>query len=671
MGKINNSARGGDDLMENYFYLMPLFPLLGWLFLIAFGKRLPEPVPGYLATLTVVVSFFLAIFGFIAMRGATEQANRIAQPLWDFLPYIGGGGRNLALGFELNPLSSLMTLIITGVGALIHLFAIGYMHGDQGFSRFFAYLNFFVGMMLVLVLGDSLPVLFIGWEGVGVASFLLIGFWYTDFNNSNAARKAFVVNRIGDAFFMLGMFLLFKTFGTLNIHDILSTFSSVTVPLAGQVSTARVAAGTPALELACVFLMLGAAGKSAQLPLSTWLPDAMAGPTPVSALIHAATMVTAGVYLIARLSELFSNAPGASSWVAWIGAMTAVYGALSALAQTDIKKILAYSTISQLGYMFIAVGSGAYWAGIFHVLTHAFFKALLFLSAGSVIHAVDNEQDVRKMGGLAKKMPITHAVSLIGTLAIAGIPFLSGFFSKDAILESAFRSPFAGGEAGGYLLWGTGILVAGLTAGYMWRWYLLVFQGEYRGDAHPHESNSLMTTPLVVLAIFSVLAGYIGLPGVLGKNANLLEPFLEKISPNASGFTTISPLLEWGLIAVSVIAAVTGILTAQYFYRKNGARDVAEMPTALGEASRNALYLDKGYELALASPAKFLSQGLEAADDSGLRAGFQMLGEQVGEAGSSLSVWQSGYVRMYGIGVLIGTAALLGYLIVQLLRGAL
>jgi NADH-quinone oxidoreductase subunit L len=658
--------------MENYFYLMPLFPLLGWLFLIAFGKRLPEPVPGYLATIAVMISFFLAIFGFIAMRAATEEKNFIPQVLWDFLPYIGGGGNNLKLGFELNPLSSLMTLIITGVGALIHLFSIGYMHGDKGFSRFFAYLNFFVGMMLILVLGDSLPVLFIGWEGVGVASFLLIGFWYTDFNNSNAARKAFVVNRIGDAFLMLGMFLLFQTFGTLNIHDILEPLSKVVnVPLVGTVSAAPISYGSASLELACVFLLLGAAGKSAQLPLSTWLPDAMAGPTPVSALIHAATMVTAGVYLVARFSGLFSNAPVASSWVAWIGAMTAVYGALSALAQTDIKKILAYSTISQLGYMFIAVGSGAYWAGIFHVLTHAFFKALLFLSSGSVIHAVDGEQDVRKMGGLAKKMPLTHVVSLIGTLAIAGVPLLSGFFSKDAILESAFRSPFAGGEVGGYLLWGTGVLVAALTAGYMWRWYMLVFQGAYRGDAHPHESPSTMTTPLVVLAAFSILAGYIGLPHVLGKNANLLEPFLEKISPNAANFLEISPLLEWGLILVSILASLAGIATAHYFYTRKGARDVAEMPTSLGEASRNALYLDRGYDLTLANPARFLSQGLEAMDEGGLRTGINLAGEQVAEAGSSLSVWQSGYVRSYGIGIFLGTAALLAYLIVQLLRGAL
>jgi NADH-quinone oxidoreductase subunit L len=657
--------------MENYFYLMPLFPLLGWLFLIAFGKRLPEPVPGYVATLTVVVSFVLAIFGFMAMRGATEEANRITQPLWDFLPYIGGGGNNLKLGFELNPLSSLMTLIITGVGALIHLFAIGYMHGDPGFSRFFAYLNFFVGMMLILVLGDSLPVLFIGWEGVGVASFLLIGFWYTDFANSNAARKAFVVNRIGDAFLMLGMFLLFKTYGTLNIHDILATFSSVDVNLVGQVSTAPVSFGSPALELACLFLLLGAAGKSAQLPLSTWLPDAMAGPTPVSALIHAATMVTAGVYLVARLAEVFANAPVASSWVAWIGAMTAVYGALSALAQTDIKKILAYSTVSQLGYMFIAVGSGAYWAGIFHVLTHAFFKALLFLSSGSVIHAVGGEQDVRKMGGLRKIMPITHAVSLIGTLAIAGVPFLSGFFSKDAILEKAFSSPFAGGEVGGFLLWGTGILVAALTAGYMWRWYVLVFQGSYRGDAHPHESPSTMTAPLIVLAIFSVLAGYIGMPHVWGERLNVIEPFLETVSRSAEGFTKLSPALEWGLLLVSVLAAGVGIAATQYFYTRKGAMDVAEFPNSLGEASRNALYLDKGYDLLVSSPAKALSQGLEYGDDNGLRAGINIAGEQVAEAGSSLGVWQSGFVRSYGIGILIGTAALLGYLIVQLLRGAL
>jgi NADH-quinone oxidoreductase subunit L len=649
--------------VENIFYLMILPPLIGWLVLIGFGKKLPEPMPGYIASGMVLVSFVMAVLGFFGTLGLAEGKQWHAK-LWEFLPFIGGEGKSLYLGFALDQLSSLMTLIITGIGFLIHVFAIGYMHGDEGFSRFFAYLNFFIAFMLVLVLGDSLPILFIGWEGVGVASFLLIGFWYKDFNNSNAARKAFVVNRVGDAFLMLGMFLLFKEFGTLNLHELKESFSSITVPLVGEVSTNRVAPGAPGLELACLFLLLGAAGKSAQLPLSTWLPDAMAGPTPVSALIHAATMVTAGVYLVARASELFANAPLASSWVAWVGAATAVYGAISAMAQTDIKKILAYSTVSQLGFMFVAVGCGAYWAGIFHVLTHAFFKALLFLSSGSVIHALEGEQDVRKMGGLKSKLPTTHLVSLIGTLAIMGVPLLAGFFSKDAILESALKNPFLD-QAASIFLFATMVIVATMTAAYMWRWYALVFMGEYRGHAHPHESGAVMTLPLMVLAVFSVIGGYIGLPHFLGKNVNLIEPFLEKVSHNAKNMVKLEGFVEFVPVICSIIAVIVGYLVANYFMRRDGAKVVAEVPNSFGNASRNALFLDKVYDWVIGNPAKIAATFLGLVDKGGVQGGAQWLGEQVGEAGSSLSIWQAGFARGYGIAVLIGTVALLGFLILR------
>ena len=639
-------------------------PLLGWLLLIAFGKQLGEPNSGYVASGTILVSFIVALLGFFGTANLDEGKQWTAK-LWEFLPFIGGEGKSLHLGFALDQLSSLMTLIITGVGFLIHLFAIGYMHGDKGFSRFFAYLNFFIAFMLILVLADSLPVLFIGWEGVGVASFLLIGFWYTDFNNSNAARKAFIVNRVGDAFLMLGMFLIFKEFGTLNFHELRESFGSVNVPLVGQVSKNAVAFGAPGLELACVFLLLGAAGKSAQLPLSTWLPDAMAGPTPVSALIHAATMVTAGVYLVARNSELFAHAPVASGWVAWVGAATAAYGAVCAIAQTDIKKILAYSTVSQLGFMFVAVGCGAYWVGIFHVLTHAFFKALLFLSSGSVIHALNGEQDVRKMGGMQKVLPTTHLVSLIGTLAIMGVPLLAGFFSKDAILESILKSPFLGGEAGTVLLFAVMVIVATMTAAYMWRWYALVFMGQYRGREHPHESGAIMTAPLLVLAGLSVFGGYIGLPHFLGKNVNLIEPFLEKAAPNAKNMIKLEGITEFLPVIFSILAVVAGYFIANYFYRKDGAMTVANVPNAFGTASRNALFVDKAYDWVLGNPSKVAAQFLGIVDKNGVQGGAQLLGEQVGEAGGSLSVWQAGFARGYGVAILIGTVALIGFLILR------
>jgi NADH-quinone oxidoreductase subunit L len=637
-------------LHDNLFALMPVFPLLGWIINIAFGKRLREPLPGVIASVLVLASFVIAVIAFFQVRGLETAIHDTVR--WDFLPGIGNGGRNLQFGFAIDRLSSLMTLIITGVGFLIHVFAIGYMHGDKGFSRFFAYLNFFVGMMLILVLGDSLPVLFVGWEGVGVASYLLIGFWYTDFKNDDAARKAFIVNRVGDAFFMLGMFLLFKQFGTLEIFGIQDAIKAQNLQF-----------GNPTLELAALFLLLGAAGKSAQLPLSTWLPDAMAGPTPVSALIHAATMVTGGVYLISRMHFVYDLAPNASAVVAWVGALTALYGALSAVAQTDIKKILAYSTISQLGYMFLAVGAGAYWAGIFHVMTHAFFKALLFLASGSVIHALEGEQDVRKMGGLRKFLPITSAVSFVGVLAIAGIIPFAGFWSKDAILEKAFTTPFGGGELGGYVLWFIGIAVAFLTAFYMWRWYALVFLGEYRGKAHPHESPTVMTTPLWVLAALSTVGGLVGLPHFTGWN--ILEPFLEKVAPTAEGFTKLALTGELALIGVALLVAVGGMYLADQWLRDSGPKEVGNVPGGFGEASRNALYLDRVYDAALSAPARATSLGLEAVDTQGLDRGVRGTADLIAESGASLRLWESGYVRSYAVAVLIGTAILVAYLVIR------
>ena len=477
--------------------LAPVLALAGALINGLFGRSLKEPLPGILATLAAAGAFVLSLTSFVALQGREDA--RVALELW---PYLKAGDFELSLGVLVDPLSVLMMLIITGVGTLIHLYSVGYMHGDDGYARYFSFLNLFVAAMSVLVLADSFVAMFVGWEGVGVCSFLLIGFWYRTKANADAARKAFIVNRIGDVGFLLAMFLMAGTFGTLTIAEV-------------NASAVGMAFGSGTLALIGILLLVAATGKSAQLPLQVWLPDAMAGPTPVSALIHAATMVTAGVYLIARAAPLFSMTPFASAVVAWVGALTALVAAFAALGQTDVKKILAYSTISQLGYMFVAVGVGAYWVGIFHVFTHAFFKALLFLGAGSVIHAMGGEQDIRKMGGLGAKMKLTGTTSLIATLAIAGVPFLSGFFSKDAILASAFTSLHVEGYCA-YGLYGVLLLTAVMTAFYMFRWYYGIFGGRPRMDAKTaekvHESPATLTLPLAVLAVFAVAAGYLGLP---------------------------------------------------------------------------------------------------------------------------------------------------------------
>ena len=491
----------------------PFIVLFGAVINGFFGKRLKEPLPGIIASSLVAICFILSIISFLELLSLEEKSLNV--PLWQFLQ---AGEFNLAIGFTIDTLSIIMMLVITGVGLLIHIYSIGYMHRDKGYSRYFALLNLFIAAMLILVMADSYPLMFIGWEGVGVCSYLLIGFWYSHKLNADAARKAFIVNRIGDIGFLLAMFLIFKVFSTLNIGDVNSAASNFEM-------------GTVAISIICILFMLAAAGKSAQLPLHTWLPDAMAGPTPVSALIHAATMVTAGVYLIARSGALFALSPLGSAVVAWLGALTALIAAFSALSQKDIKKILAYSTISQLGYMFAAVGVGAYWVGIFHVFTHAFFKALLFLASGSVIHALDGEQNIEKMGGLKKYLPITSIMALIATLAIAGVPLLAGFFSKDAILSHAFNSTLLDGY-GNYAIYFILLMTAGLTAFYMFRWYHCVFLGKERFEVKVHALPLVMIIPLVILGFGSVFAGYLGLPEFL--NANWFGGWLEHSTKTAA-----------------------------------------------------------------------------------------------------------------------------------------
>ncbi|RPI65953.1 MAG: NADH-quinone oxidoreductase subunit L, partial [Ignavibacteriae bacterium] len=513
------------------------------------------------------------------------------------------GSFSVDIAYQIDQLSLLFSLIITGVGFLIHVYSIGYMHGDKGFPRFFAYLNLFVFMMLNLVLASNFLLTFLGWEGVGLASYLLIGFWYDrKFDGSfitwtgDAAKKAFIVNRIGDFGVLIAMFMLFNLFGTLDYNTINANAAAVLVP------------GGTAVTIITLALFLGCTGKSAQIPLGVWLPDAMAGPTPVSALIHAATMVTSGIFLIARTNILFAMSPTTMAVVTGIGITTALIAGTIGLVQNDIKKVLAYSTVSQLGFMFTALGVGAFTAGVFHVMTHAFFKALLFLGSGSVIHGMHEEQDIQKMGGLKKYMPVTYKTWMVGTMAISGIPLFSGFFSKDEILWFAFLN-------GSPILWGVGALAAFTTAFYMWRLTALTFHGTERFDhhhVHPHESPKTMTIPLIVLAVLSALGGFLGIPHVLGSIGglhlpNLIEGWLEPVFakgvamlPQHTGDHTS---LEFMLMGGSIVLAVAGIMLARSIYSST------EKPAALAQRFAapykllwNKWYVDEIYDLAIVGP---------------------------------------------------------------------
>jgi len=522
-----------------------------------------------------------------------------------YFSWISAGSLSVDFALWLDPLSALMLMIVTGIGSLIHLYSVGYMHDDASFARFFSHLNLFLFSMLLLVLGQSLLILFVGWEGVGLCSYLLIGFWYSDAEKALAGQKAFVVNRVGDFGFLVAMFLLvFLLGGSLDIPGLHEAAEDASSPLRTQ--EGMVTAIT-------LLLFLGVTGKSAQIPLYVWLPDAMAGPTPVSALIHAATMVTAGVYLIARLNFLFALAPVTMAVVATVGGLTALFAATIGLVQNDIKKVLAYSTVSQLGYMVLGVGVGAFGAGVFHLMTHAFFKACLFLGAGSVIHALHGEQDIRRMGGLARKMPVTHWTFLLATLAIAGVPGLSGFFSKDEILFEALTMRHASGAVPGWLnvLWfGLGLSAALMTAFYMFRLYFLTFRGECRDPhAHPHESPWTMALPLVVLAAGSVLAGYLGLPGGHG---NFLHGFLGPVfeGGEASFRSEGSHALEFGLMGVSTLVALGGIALAAWWYVGRGREMPGRLAAAVPSLYRAMLdkwYVDEAYDRLVVGPLRTLS----------------------------------------------------------------
>jgi NADH-quinone oxidoreductase subunit L len=595
------------------------FPLIGFLLnglvvpALSGGIEKTKPeISGALASLAILCSFVLAI--------VAAASNFEGETLfWDGYEWISIGSLVINFSLRIDPLSSLLTLLITGIGFLIHLYSVGYMHHEKGSSRYFSYLNLFCFSMLLLVMGTNLPVLFFGWEGVGLCSYLLIGYWFTDEQKASAGKKAFIVNRIGDLGFLLGMFLTFKVFGTLDFQGLeaLAGLDAMATNALGLSAMSSEASNLPTeyIPFICLFLFIGATGKSAQIPLFVWLPDAMAGPTPVSALIHAATMVTAGIYLIARLFFLFDAAPDILWIVAHIGALTALLAASIALVQNDIKKVLAYSTVSQLGYMFLAAGVGAYQTAVFHLMTHAFFKALLFLGAGSVIHACQEEQDMRKMGGLKESMPVTFWTMLVGVLAIAGIPFFSGFFSKDEILYSTLALP--GGAAHLYLI---GLLTAFLTALYMARLLTMTFLGKNRSPvevrASLHESPMTMTIPLVVLSVFAAISGFLGIPHVVeGIGLHIPHALSEWLGPVVSQekfpLTGIHlPLPEWLTIIVSVAIAVGGgYLGYRLFENSEAGED--KLKSALGPAHQlfqQKYYIDEIYQALIVNPLRRLGE---------------------------------------------------------------
>jgi NADH-quinone oxidoreductase subunit L len=723
----------------DYIWLIPLFPLFGAALMLLFGRKLdPQPpsevaiVPGLehthdeqdhhhghthehahqhatghehghghgalrllvslLCPATVLLSFIFSAGAVMELSRTPERMHQVIQFTWlAGLPFHMADGRLATFtaewGFLLDPLSSVMILVVTGIGFLIHVYSVGYMAHDNGYYRFFGYLNLFVFFMLMLVLANNYALMFVGWEGVGLCSYLLIGFYIHKKSAADAGKKAFVVNRVGDAGFILGMLLMFSVLGTVKFVDVNQILRS------GQFHAETVGFGV--LSAMALLLFIGATGKSAQVPLYVWLPDAMEGPTPVSALIHAATMVTAGVYMVARSSALFQLTPQTSTIVASVGAFTAIFAATIALVQNDIKRVLAYSTVSQLGYMFLALGVGAYWVAVFHLFTHAFFKALLFLGSGSVIHALGGEQDMRHMGALKDKIPITHWTMFIASLAIAGIPGFAGFFSKDEILWQSYSSP-----QGSNLLYGVGLATAGLTAFYMWRLMNMTFYGKSRVkpevEAHIHESPASMTVPLSLLAVGSVLAGWIGTPKLWGMSGwfrgleQWLEPSFASAAVEATQEGAHDASVEWILMTVSVAVALIGISIARYFYHHR-----PEIPdkfesrfSPLYGLLQNKWYVDELYDFIFVNGfAKGGGTVLGAFDRNVIDGGVNGAG-WLTRFSSTVSIWwdtwivdgavrltslivkissypvrvvQTGRVQAYALFVVVGALAFFGY----------
>jgi len=647
--------------MLQLFWLIPLLPLFGFLLNGLGLKWMPRKAAGWLACGAVGAAFAIGVGALIELIGLPLADRSITHVLF---PWIMAGDFHVNVAFMWDPLSAVMTLIVTGVGFLIHVYSLGYMAHDEGFKRYFAYLNLFTFAMLVLVLADNFLLLFVGWEGVGLCSYLLIGFWYTKKSAADAGKKAFIVNRIGDFGVLVAMMLTFWTLGTLTFPEVFHRAQTLLSP------------GTAIPTAIALLFFLGATGKSAQIPLYVWLPDAMEGPTPVSALIHAATMVTAGVYLFVRASGMFVLAPDALAIVAVVGAVTAIFAATIGLVQTDIKRVLAYSTVSQLGYMFLAVGAGAFVAAIFHLLTHAFFKALLFLGSGSVIEACHHEQDIRKMGGLGAKLPITKTTFIIGSLALAGVPIFAGFFSKDEILYSVFTSQLGGL---GKVLWILGAAAALLTAFYITRLVALTFYGKPRDKHiydHAHESPKVMTVPLVILAVLSTVGGFLGLP--LAEKANVMHNWLgpwvgghgAEAPSGAEGAvlhaTSHSAGLEVALMAISVALAIIGIWAAWRLYIKDLPR-VQELSRKFAGAYRvlwNKYYVDEIYNALFVRPIVDGSRVLWRAFDVGvIDWAVNGTGRVLRGTASYLRPIQNGLAGSYAAAILLGAILIMGYVL--------
>ncbi|AMR31158.1 NADH-quinone oxidoreductase subunit L [Mucilaginibacter sp. PAMC 26640] len=636
--------------MDKYIWLIPILPLAGFVINGLGRNSLSKTIIGAIGSLMVLIAFGISVTAFFQIKSTGVPIN---VTIFD---WISVGDLKIPFAFLIDQLSAIMLLIITGVGFLIHLYSIGYMHDDAGFGKFFAYLNLFVFFMLLLVMGSNYVIMFIGWEGVGLCSYLLIGFWYTNGSYADAAKKAFIMNRIGDLGFLLGIFLISKFFGSIEYTNVFHRAASLPGEIGGTMFT-----------VITLLLFVGAVGKSAQLPLFTWLPDAMAGPTPVSALIHAATMVTAGIYMIARSNILFSMAPDTMEVIAIIGLATACFAALIALTQTDIKKVLAYSTVSQLGYMFLGLGVGAYTGSFFHVLTHAFFKALLFLGAGSVIHAMGGEQDMRKMGGLKGKIKITFITMLVGTIAIAGIPPFSGFFSKDEILAAAF--------AHSTTFYVIGVITAMLTSFYMFRMMYLTFWGKFRGthdqEHHLHESPPSMTIPLIVLAILSAIGGIIGVPAVMGGHHELgafLAPVFEG-SAKILGEHELSHNTEIILMVISVVLALVAMVYAYIKYVKNVSLPVSdeEERPALANLSYHKFYVDELYDTIIRKPLDAISVFFyKVVELSGIDGFVNGLGKGTLETSKGLRLLQTGNVGFYIFMMVIGIIAILVYSLIKI-----
>ena len=622
--------------------LIPALPLAASFLNLVLRGRIGRRATSWLACGAVGAAFLLSVRAVMKLASLPEESRRIVETVYTWI-HVGDFSVNVS--YLLDPLSAVMILVVTGVGFLIHVYSTGYMAHDGSYRRFFLYLNLFMYAMLTLVLADNFLEMFLGWEGVGLCSYLLIGFWYEKPSAAAAGKKAFIVNRIGDFGFLIGLFMLFAFTGSLDYQRVFAAAPHVFAY-----------AGVP-ITLATLFLFVGATGKSAQIPLYVWLPDAMEGPTPVSALIHAATMVTAGVYMVARCHVLFQLAPVSMVTVAVIGSATALFAATIGVAQNDIKRVLAYSTVSQLGYMFMACGIGAFSSGIFHLMTHAFFKALLFLGAGSVIHALSDEQDLRRMGGLANRLPKTHATMLIATLAIAGIPPLAGFFSKDEILSNAFASGHVG-------VWLVGVLGAVLTAFYMFRLYLLCFRGPSRltheAEHHLHESPNSMTIPLIVLAILTVVGGWVGLPFQSG--GHVFERWLDPVFAGGPPPPQLSIGLEWLLIVTSIAAGLLGIALAFRLYLRSpaNATRLAERFAGVKSLLEHKYWVDEFYDATIVRPFGGLARWFWKFWDVVIVDGtVNAVGYVLEGTSAVLRLFQTGFVGTYALFLVLGVAAFL------------